>query len=333
LPQNGLHDACHTPRAMHPPALQRMQRNGNFDPTGCANRSDGFRMKRTVLVCCALTLGICRPESALGHPPGARGPRDPAADVRAIFAAKCAGCHRPDVAKPKGRFGYVLDLGRVAGNPKMVVPFKPEESKLWELVRVGEMPPPEAASGSLTDQQKEAIRAWIAAGAPPGTPPPPEDAPHPNEPSGGTAPSTAGRFLAWLGKIHLLLVHFPIALLVAAAAGELWCVAKRVRTPAPAVRFGVLLGAAAAVPAAGLGWLYAMSGHGTSAPNVLGLHRWIGTATALWAVVTAVCSELDARRGSRSWHVRILLFAAALFVGLSAHFGGILVHGEDFFDW
>jgi uncharacterized membrane protein len=253
--------------------------------------------------------------------------------VRAVFVAKCVECHGPDVAKPKGRFGYVLDLGRVAANPKLVVPFKPEQSELWELVRIGEMPPPEAASGSLTYPQKEAIRAWIAAGAPPGTPPPSEDTSHPTEQSAGTAPSIAPRFFAWFGKFHLLLVHFPIALLVAAAAGELWCVAKKSRTPAPAVRFCVLLGAAAAVPSAALGWLYAMGGHGVGSPNTLALHRWVGTATAFWAVVTAVCSELDVRRGSRSWHVRILVLTAALLVGLSAHFGGLLVHGEDFFDW
>jgi hypothetical protein len=93
----------------------------------------------------------------------------------------------------------------------------------------------------------------------------------------------------------------------------------------------VLLGAAAAVPAAGLGWLYAAGGNGASSPNVLALHRWIGTATALWAVVTAIFSEVDACRGSRSWLARMLLFGAAVFVGLSAHYGGVLVHGEDFF--
>ena len=51
---------------------------------------------------------------------------DAAAEVRAVFAAKCAACHGPDLAKPKGRFGYVLDLVRVANNREMVVPFRCE---------------------------------------------------------------------------------------------------------------------------------------------------------------------------------------------------------------
>ena len=30
---------------------------------------------------------------------------------------------------------------------------------------------------------------------------------------------------------------------------------------------------------------------------------------------------------------RVLLFVGALMIGLTGHFGGILVHGQDFFDW
>ncbi len=93
-------------------------------------------------------------------------PRDLATEVRRVFAAKCAGCHGADLARPKGRFGYVLDLARVAANPEMVVPSRPAESELWVLVERGEMPPADARTGALTAQQKEVIRAWIAAGAP-----------------------------------------------------------------------------------------------------------------------------------------------------------------------
>src|SRR5436853_2176291 len=96
---------------------------------------------------------------------GAAPAGDLAADVRTVFAAKCAGCHGPDLAKPKGRFGYVLDLARVAGNREMVVPGAPDESELWELVHRGEMPPDDSPAGPLTADQKETVRAWIAAGA------------------------------------------------------------------------------------------------------------------------------------------------------------------------
>src|SRR5262249_47373040 len=98
--------------------------------------------------------------------------RGVAAEVRSVFAARCATCHGSDLAQPKGRFGYVLDLGRVAGNPEMVIPSRPEESELWILVQRGEMPPDDSPTGPLTADEKEAIRRWIAAGAPDVSQPP-----------------------------------------------------------------------------------------------------------------------------------------------------------------
>jgi uncharacterized membrane protein len=136
-----------------------------------------------------------------------------------------------------------------------------------------------------------------------------------------------------LGKFHLLLLHFPIALLIAAAVGEFWSVVRKSQAPGPAVRFCVLLGAISAVPTVALGWLYAQGGYGAAAPRILTLHRWLGTAAALWACVTAACSEWDARRGVRGWGTRGLLFGGAALIGLAAHFGGMLAQGEDFFDW
>jgi mono/diheme cytochrome c family protein len=89
-----------------------------------------------------------------------------AEEARGVFKAKCAGCHGPDLPRPKGRFGYVLDLRRVAANPEIVIPGRPAESELWALVEHDEMPPPDSPHGPLSPAQKEAIRAWIAAGAP-----------------------------------------------------------------------------------------------------------------------------------------------------------------------
>lgn len=92
--------------------------------------------------------------------------RDVAAAALAVFSAKCADCHGPQLAKPEGRFGYVTDLRRVASNPELVIPSLPDESELWEHVRRDEMPPEDAPSGPLSMAEKDVIRAWIAAGAP-----------------------------------------------------------------------------------------------------------------------------------------------------------------------
>jgi hypothetical protein len=86
--------------------------------------------------------------------------------VRNIFSTKCVECHGSDLPRPKGRFGYVLDLERLAGNAHLVVPFKPDESKLWQFIRHEEMPPEYARAGSLTKEEKVIIRMWIESGCP-----------------------------------------------------------------------------------------------------------------------------------------------------------------------
>jgi hypothetical protein len=290
-------------------------------------------------VACAggLVLGpsLLAPAARGTAPPEER--RDPASEVRAIFEKKCTQCHGAHLPKPKGKFGYVLDLKRLAGNPKLVVPFKPEESQLWELVSDGDMPPKKARAGPLTQKEKETIRAWIAAGARP----PSRSTPSINPVNDDSRPQSldlpfSKRLLGWIGKFHILVVHFPIALLLAAVAGEIWSMWKRRKDPWEAVRFCVLLGAAGAVVAAGLGWLHAdVGGFGTGSRQILilALHRWVGTTTAVWAVALAVVSEVDARRGVRSKPFRIMLFIGALLVGAAGHLGGILVHGEDYYEF
>jgi mono/diheme cytochrome c family protein/uncharacterized membrane protein len=262
--------------------------------------------------------------------------RDLGNEVRKVFANKCAVCHGPDLAKPKGRFGYVLDLRRVAENREMVVPGEPDESELWELVKREEMPPNDSPQGALTHDQKEIIRAWIAAGAPE-----PSsaalDGPHSSQPEPPVPAqkdfASADRILNWLGKFHLLLLHFPIALVIAAGVGEGWSVWRRNPIPLETVRFCLWLGALAALPTAGLGWLYAAAGNGVGSPQLLTAHRWLGTSAALLMVITAVCAERDSRRGRRSRRMRLLLAFAILMIALTAHMGGLLDRGEDFFTY
>ncbi|MDB5388583.1 MAG: Planctomycete cytochrome [Planctomycetaceae bacterium] len=114
-------------------------------------------------LCTFLALFLCQ-MPASGR--AADGQRDLASETLAIFSAKCATCHGPNLVKPEGRFGYILDLTRIAGNREMIVPSFPGESELWELVRRDEMPPEESPTGALSAAEKEVIRAWIAAGTP-----------------------------------------------------------------------------------------------------------------------------------------------------------------------
>jgi mono/diheme cytochrome c family protein len=256
-------------------------------------------------------------------------PEDPgkaAIAVREVFRTRCAGCHAANKLRPAGNFGYVLDLRRVANNPEMVVAGKPDESELLQLVKRNEMPPSPAKP--LSPEEKDAIHAWIVAGAPP-LPPGAELA---SDTSSGP-PDDIRRILAGAGKFHLLLLHFPVALLIVAALADLWASARKEPGPSAAVRFCVVLGAAAAVPTALLGWAYALAGHGTSQPATLMWHRWLGTGVAVWAVATAVVVERGARQGKHGSVGQLMVLLGAFLVGAAAHFGGTLIHGDILLSW
>jgi uncharacterized membrane protein/mono/diheme cytochrome c family protein len=283
----------------------------------------------------SLAVGVgLRPEVALAQP--APPVRDLGAEVRNIFATKCAVCHGPDLAKPKGRFGYVLDLRRVAGNPEMVIPRAPDESELWELVKRDEMPPSDSPQGALTQKQKDVIQEWIVTGAPEPSLVGLDSSPSDQSESAASEQldtASAARLLRWLGKFHLLLLHFPIALVLAAAFGEAWSIWQRNQIPSEAVRFCLWLGALAALPTVGLGWLYAAAGNGAGSPQLLTAHRWLGTTAAVLLVITAICTERDARSGVRSRRMLLLLTSSVIITGLTAHLGGLLDRGGDFFTY
>jgi hypothetical protein len=71
---------------------------------------------------------------------------------------KCSGCHSG--ANPDGRLD-TRDYGQVLAR---VVPNKPDESKLWQEVRDGKMPPT-GRQPALKDEEKQAIFDWILDGA------------------------------------------------------------------------------------------------------------------------------------------------------------------------
>jgi uncharacterized membrane protein len=271
-------------------------------------------------------------------------PQELPARVRSIFVAKCSECHGRGLSRPKAAL-YLHELGPLAANPEWVVPHEPEKSYLWTLIRDDDMPAKGAKAGPLNAQEKEIIRAWIAAGAPvpPSSTSPPisQSSASPSlestEPVTPAPPPTPAsltpRVFAWIGRFHVLVIHFPIALLAAAALAEAIAAWRGSRIPSPTVRYCVLLGAVSAVAAVALGWLHAdVGGFGSASRSILAIHRWLGTIAGLGAAAIAVLSEVDSRRGRRSVSFRLALWASTSVVAAAAHFGGVMVHGNSFFD-
>ena len=133
-----------------------------------------------------------------------------------------------------------------------------------------------------------------------------------------------------VGKFHPLLVHFPIALVLAAAGSELVAIrTQRARWRAVAVtnlRAGAVMGAFTLIA----GWVLATAPFVEATPS-LALHRWTGVAAATVTLGAAAASKRSEVQSGRALVVyRSALFAAAALVAIAGHLGAALVWGPDF---
>ena len=263
----------------------------------------------------------------------------------AILERRCATCHAPDSSEPKATRAWMdaLDV-QAAIEDQILEPGDVEGSYLWELIAEDEMPPKDAESGALTAEERETLRAWIAAGVPtPGATAPPGDGIDAGDGDGiqddsddvGTGaqdPEVAGESFDWheLGRLHPVTVHLPVGLLLGAVLAEI-LVGLRARGLRGAARFCAWAGLFAAGLSAWLGW--ELAERVTKDADLLRTHRWLGVATTGVALLLVVSLELRAReRGSALLHF-LLVSATAVVVGLTGHWGGMLSWGADYLDF
>lgn len=149
------------------------------------------------------------------------------------------------------------------------------------------------------------------------------------------ASSIAENVPRFLGRLHPLVVHFPIALLMVAVLFELGSIIfKRERTrPSSAGLACVTLGALGAIVAAWFGWINAdLEPHGSGVADLISVHRWLGVGTAAVATIALVAAIIGASgkaRGMTSLY-RVSLVLAAGLVATSGHWGGTIVYGEGY---
>lgn len=145
-------------------------------------------------------------------------------------------------------------------------------------------------------------------------------------------PSNVPKPLAWVGRFHPPLTHFPIALLSVAALAEFLAIRTRSSYFENVVHFSVLVGAISAVGAATLGWLFG-GFHLVDDEWPMTAHRWVGTTTALLSIGLLVLLERARQDDATRIRFRILLFTAAAVVGVTGFLGGALVYGLDHYAW
>ncbi len=258
-----------------------------------------------------------------------------AGQVREIFVAKCVDCHGPNLPRPKGKFGYVLDLKRVAANPDYVVHRQPALSELYKMIRDDDMPGEDAKVPALTPAEKETVRRWIELGAPEpaATTQPTKLVASPVAPMDPkTAPPTSKKLLRWIGRFHPVSTHFPVALMLVAVLAEGLAWWTRRESWQQTVRFLVIVAALGAVATGVLGWINAsFTSYVGQNATILTWHRWLGTATAVWALVCAALAVMDeCREGTPArQRFRGALLAGAALVSITGFLGSALIYGLD----
>jgi uncharacterized membrane protein len=136
--------------------------------------------------------------------------------------------------------------------------------------------------------------------------------------------------MAIIGRLHPLLIHFPIALVISAVLAEATA-AITGHDDWHAVAIGnIRVGAAFALIAAIAGWRLALDPV-VDASSMLEWHRWLGTTGAGVALVAAMATGGASRPSPASARIfRLVLFAAGILVAAAGHLGGVLVWGTNF---
>ena len=136
--------------------------------------------------------------------------------------------------------------------------------------------------------------------------------------------------MALLGRLHPLLIHFPIALVITAALAEGAAIVTADENWRTVAVGNVRAGAAFALLATIAGWRLALAPEMEVSP-LLEWHRWLGTVAAGAALAAALATRGVRRRSALGGRIyRIALFTAGALVAVTGHIGGLLVWGANF---
>ena len=231
--------------------------------------------------------------------------------VQELLVTRCARCHGSQVRRPKGGFRFASDLRGLASNSRYIRPGDPGASPLLQMARTGHSSPNSAHDHVLPPAELETLRAWVAAGAPRPT----------------RASSDVGHVRTlphFIGQFHPLAVHFPVALIIAAALAELFAVLRPSGLYGRVARYCLTIGALGTVVASITGWAWADAGTG------LGTHGWLALATTCFACGACLFSWRPATgsgaRTDRRVYALVLLATLVLLV-MTGHQGGQITHG------
>ncbi len=135
------------------------------------------------------------------------------------------------------------------------------------------------------------------------------------------------RLTSWLGRLHSVAVHFPIAMIVGAFLVELFGLWRQTSRWRDAARTMLVVAAVGTLVATVLGW-FAGGFYLYDRNPVLTLHRWLGTliaaATVLLAWIATRPPRLSEAPRRLYWW---LLSSLTIAVAIQGFLGGTFMHG------
>lgn len=141
--------------------------------------------------------------------------------------------------------------------------------------------------------------------------------------------SFSKRLLDWIGRLHPIIVHFPIAFFPAAFFTAI--IGRRRPAYAKPVQFLVVAGGIIAPIAAVLGWISA--GFSVAADDwLLSFHRWLGTVVGAGALALAIWA-IRKPEEDRGTGMILGLGVMTTAIVVQGWFGGAIMHGIDHLSW
>lgn len=131
-------------------------------------------------------------------------------------------------------------------------------------------------------------------------------------------------WMQWIGSLHLIFLHFPVALINMVAISELIFIIYRTPIFEFASRFMLIAAAIIAPPTALLGLIYSYSASYYGLMEIfLWWHMWFGISTAIFTIVLTFIRE----RFGISKLYYICLFLLFLMINVTGFFGGGMTFG------
>lgn len=144
--------------------------------------------------------------------------------------------------------------------------------------------------------------------------------------------NSVNSFWLWnfLGRLHPLVVHFPVTLLLVAALLELFTIKNFQSKLRPAINLLLMAGVGTAIVSVAFGLLLARGGD--YGKETLNLHQWTGIAAAGLGACSLILlyNVLKKNKQRLITPYRTVILLAGFGVCIAGHFGAALTHGSNY---